>query len=344
VSAKPFPDRMKAVVLDSYTGAQALRLEERPVPKPGQDQVLVKVAASPINPSDLSFIHGLYGFQKPLPVVPGMEGSGTVVAAGSGLMARYLQGKRVACVSQSRGDGVWAEYALIASNSVLPLDSSVSLEQGAMSVVNPLTAVALLTIAEQGGHKAIVNTAAAGALGQMINRLGLSQGIRVINIVRREAQVDLLKQQGATDVLNSSSSDFAQQLRDLCHQYRVRLAFDAISGPMTVQLLDAMPPHSRVTIYGGFSLEAAPVWPGQVIFEDKAVDGFWLSAWMGEHNLLQNLLIWRRAQKLLPTVLRSEIRARYPLEAAAKALADYQDTMTGGKVLLVPAAEDPPLE
>ncbi|MCA9936179.1 MAG: zinc-binding dehydrogenase [Ardenticatenaceae bacterium] len=333
------PETMTAVILESYSGVTALHVEQRPLPKPGPHEVLVKVAASSINPSDLSFIEGMYGFRKPTPVVPGFEGAGTVVAGGasSGLMGRYLMGKRVACISQSEGDGVWAEYVATAVNYALPLDDSVSLEQGAMSVVNPLTAVALIEIAQNAGHKTIVNTAAAGALGQMINRLGQSAGIRVINIVRRDTQVELLQQRGADIVLNSSSPDFAQQLHDACHQHRARLAFDAIAGPMTLQLLEAMPIHGKVTVYGGLSLQPSMVSPAHTIFQSKSVDGFWLSKWLAKKNPLQSLLIWRRTQKLITTTLQSEIRARYSLQDAPKAVLAYQEQMTGGKVLIVPA-------
>ena len=169
------PDQMTAVVLDSYSGAEALRVEQRPVPKPGKDEVLVKVAASPINPSDLAFLDGNYGFDNPPPVVPGGEGSGTVVAVGPGSMGRYFLGKRVACLSNGERDGTWAEYVVASTKGgAFPLNKSVSLEQGAMSVINPLTASAFLEITNDGEHKAIVLTAAASALGQMVNRLGLS--------------------------------------------------------------------------------------------------------------------------------------------------------------------------
>ena len=210
------PNEMTAVVLDSYTGVNALRIERRPVPMPGPNEVLVKVAATPINPSDLTFLEGLYGFKKPTPVVPGFEGSGTVVSVGSGMMGRYLNGKRVACVSQEQGGGVWAEYMVTSTSLAFPLDSSVSLEQGAMSVTNPLTAMAFLTLAKEGHCKAIVQTAAASALGQMVNRLCKNEGIQMINIVRREAQKELLKEQGAEIVMNSNDANFSQQLRDVC--------------------------------------------------------------------------------------------------------------------------------
>jgi len=331
------PEQMTAVVLTSYSGVEGLRVEKRPVPKPGKNEVLVKVAASPINPSDLAFLEGLYGFKKPTPVVPGFEGSGTVVAAGAGLLGRYLHGKRVACVSQDQGDGVWAEYLVTATNYALPLSKSVSLEQGAMSVVNPLTAIAMVEIARTGGHQAIVLTAAASALGQMVNRLGQSEGVQVVNIVRRDEQVSLLKELGARVVLNSSEPDFGRQLRDTCRQHGIRLAFDAVAGPLTLQLLEAMPRHSKVTVFGGLSYEAVQAHPGHLIFQDKAIDGFWLTTWLARKSFVRLLLLWRRAQKLLSAELRSEIRTRRPLHDAKEAIEGYQNNMTGGKVLLIPA-------
>ncbi len=331
------PDNMTAVVLESYTGPEGLRIEQRPVPKPGNDEVLVKVTASPINPSDLAFLSGNYGFNNPPPVIPGGEGSGTVVAVGPGPMGRYFLGKRVACLNQGKGSGMWADYVVTsAKGGALPLAKSVSLEQGAMSIINPLTATAFLEIAKKGGHKTIVLTAAASSLGQMVNRLSRSEGLKVINVVRREAQVDLLKGQGATVVLNSSEADFNQQLHDACHRADAHLAFDAVAGPMTCQLLDALPEHSKVTVYSCLSRKAPQVGHDHIIFEDKAVNGFWLGPWISNLNLLQILLLWRRAQKLVATELKSEIRAQYPFQDAKKAVQEYLGQMTGGKILLRP--------
>ncbi len=330
------PEQMTVVVLDSYSGAEALRVEQRPVPKPGKDEVLVKIAASPINPSDLAVLTGHYGYKNLPPLIPGGEASGTVVAVGPGLMGRYFLGKQVACLSQ--GDtGVWAEYVVTTTKGgVFPLNKGVSLEQGAMSIINPLTASAFLQIIKQGGHKAIVLTAAASSVGQMIARSCQSAGIKVIRIVRRDAQVEMLKQRGSAIVLNSSDSDFCQRLHDICHQNQVHLALDAVAGSLTAQLLEALPPHSKVTVYGGLSEQAPQASLDQIIFQSKAIDGFWLVPWIEKKNLLQILLLWRRAQKLLGTDLKTEIRERYPFEDARQAVEDYQNHMTGGKVLLVP--------
>jgi NADPH:quinone reductase-like Zn-dependent oxidoreductase len=332
------PDQMTAVVLDSYSGFEALRVEQRPVPKPGADEVLVKVAASPINPSDLAFLDGEYGFKNPPPVVPGGEGSGTVVAVGPGMAGRYFLGKRVACLSQGNGSGMWAEYVVTsAKGGALPLAKSVSLEQGAMSMINPLTASAFLEIAKKGGHKTIVLTAAASALGQMVNRLGRSEGVQIINVVRRDAQVELLKEQGATIILNSSEADFDQQLHEACQQHDAHLAFDAVAGQMTLQLLDALPEHSKVTVYSCLSYEATQAGADHLIFEDKAVDGFWMGPWINNKNLIQILMLWRRAQKLMANELKSKIRARYPLQEAQKAVQEYLSQMTAGKILPSPS-------
>src|SRR5210317_794314 len=104
------PDTMTVAVLNAYEGADALSIEQRPVPSPGRDEVLVKVAFSPINPSDLATLKGHYGFKDPTPIVPGGEGSGEVVSAGPGFMANYFMGKKVACAGWGAGGGVWSEY------------------------------------------------------------------------------------------------------------------------------------------------------------------------------------------------------------------------------------------
>lgn len=145
-----------------------------------------------------------------------------------------------------------------------------------------------------------------------------------------------MKEQGATVVLNSSDADFDQQLHDACHQADAHLAFDAVAGSMTRQLLDALPEHSKVIVYSCLSYEAAQAGADHLVFEDKAVEGFWLGPWINNKNLIQILMLWRRAQKLMAKELKSEIRVQYPLQEAKRAVEDYLSQMTGGKVLLRP--------
>ncbi len=331
------PTTMRAVQLSAYDG-QSLNVADVPVPQPASGQVLVKVTASPINPSDVMFLRGVYGFKKPLPATPGFEGSGTVVASGGGMMAQLLRGKRVACAAadpDTKG-GMWAEYIAASAQMCVPLRKEVSLDQGAMMLVNPLTAWALVEEAQRGHHRAAIQTAAASALGRMMVRLAQRAGLPVINIVRRQEQVDLLRSLGAEHVLNSSDAGFDAQLKDLARRLRATIAFDAVAGEMTARVLRAQPPRSRILVYGGLSLAAAQAYPGSLIFESKRMEGFWLSGWLRKKSMLARFRTAREVQKLLASELKSEVRAKVPLEQVPKALADYSAHMTGGKFLVTP--------
>ncbi|MGQ0551389.1 MAG: zinc-binding dehydrogenase [Armatimonadota bacterium] len=328
---------MRALELRAYdAAAPSLALVQKPVPRPGPGQVLVRIAASPINPSDLAFVRGMYGARKPLPVTPGVEASGTVVAAGKGLYPRFLVGKRVACVA-GEGDGAWAEYMVTRAMLCMPLPSSVSLETGAMTFVNPLTAWALMEIARKEGRRGVVQTAAASALGRMVLRLGKRRRTPVIHVVRRLSQVELLRGlgAGADMVLDSSQPDFDERLRAAAHRWHATIAFDAVAGPLTGRILQAMPRRSRVIVYGGLSLEACRVDARQFIFEHKRIEGFWLSqpAPLSTIDLLRGMAAVRSG---LAADFQSEVRLRLPLEAAAQGLEQYAARMTEGKVLLTP--------
>lgn len=330
------PSRMRALLLRSYEGLAGLEVAERPVPRPGRGEVLVRIAASPVNPSDLAFLLGLYAYRKELPTVPGIEASGTVVEAGRGLVGRRLVGKRVACAASDSRDGTWAQYAVVRALHCLPLPARVTDQQGAMALVNPLTAWGLMQVSRKRRARAVVNTAAASALGRMILRLSSRFGIEVVHVVRREEQAELLRSQGARYVLNSADPEFDRRLLELCAALPVRLAFDAVGGSMTGRLLTALPRGGRVTLYGALSLEPCSLPPGPIVFEEKVLDGFYLPNWLAGKNPLAALRTRRAVARLLDTDLRSEVRERVSLPEAPRALADYVRSMTEGKVLLVP--------
>ena len=328
------PDKMKALVLSEF--GKPLILQQVAVPKPERGQILIKIDSSPINPSDNSFIRGMYQTKKVLPVIAGFEASGTVVASGSDLMSKRLLGKRVACLAPTDGNGTWAEYMVTGKNSAIPLKKDVDTEQGSMLLVNPLSVMAMVDIAKKGKHKAIANTAAASALGQMLNTVCLDKKISLVNIVRREDQVELLKSQGAKYVVNSSANDFKHELTDIFSRLGVSLAFDAIAGPMTFDLSEALPAESEIMIYGGLSELPAYIHPGKLIFERKKVSGFWLSEWITHQPVLKLLYIFHKIQKYISTSHRTKIRERVALVEVNDRLYHYLEHMTAGKILVKP--------
>ncbi|MCS6920011.1 MAG: zinc-binding dehydrogenase [Fimbriimonadales bacterium] len=330
------PETMQAAVLHAYDGApDSLRVEPRPVPKPERGLVLVKMRAAPINPSDLMFLKGFYGVQKPLPVVPGWEGMGRVAATGDDWLSRQLLGKRVACAAPNQHDGTWAEYMLTSATRCVPLSDAIPDEQGAMLIVNPLTAWALMDIARKDGKRAFVQTAAASALGRMLLRLSQHFGLEGIHIVRREEQVELLRSMGAAHVLNSETPDFDARLRELCRQLDARIAFEAVSGMLAARVLKAMPEGSRLILYGALSESPLMADPRDLIFQRKRVEGFWLADWLSGRSVIGQLKLGKQIQNALGDLLHSEVAARYPLSEVHRALHDYQQSMTAGKRLIV---------
>jgi NADPH:quinone reductase-like Zn-dependent oxidoreductase len=332
---------MRALVLTAYDGRpESLRVETLPVPQPEAGQVLVRMSASPINPSDLLFVRGQYGERKAPPTVPGFEGSGTVVAAG-GLTGRLLVGRRVACVAPWEGNGLWAEYAVVGLAQCLPLRAHITDEQGASLFVNPFTAWLLMERARAGEHVALAQTAAAGSLGRMLLALSLRRKVPMVHVARRAEQVEELRKLGAEHVLSSDEPEFEERLRLLCHQLKVTQAFDAVGGRMTGQLLHALPEGGTVTVHGSLSGQECRVDPGDLIFGGKKVDGFWLAGWARKGFGREQLKALVGVPGLVGREMETPVRARLPLESAGEAVGIASADMTTGKVLFVPGQGAP---
>jgi NADPH2:quinone reductase len=236
------------------SGQLEITLQSVPPPEPGEDDVLISVEATPINPSDLGLLFAGADLSqarniqrdgatllsapiepaqlaklgarldKPLPV--GNEGAGKVIRAGSSDAAQALLGKTVAVL----GGAMYAQYRCVPAASCLVLPEGVTAREGASCFVNPLTALGMVETMKLDGHSAIVHTAAASNLGQMLNKLCDADSIPLVNVVRSEAQADLLRGLGARYVCNSSDSDFMDRLTDTLEQTRATIAFDAIAG------------------------------------------------------------------------------------------------------------------
>jgi NADPH:quinone reductase-like Zn-dependent oxidoreductase len=230
-------------------GRLTLSLEEVTTTDPGDDEVVVRIEATPINPSDLGLLLGpadvstaaqdgplratLSVPQQRLTMVAarigqslpvGNEGAGTVVAAGRN--AAGLQGKLVGMA----GGSMYADYRKLRARDVTPLPAGATAADGASIFVNPLTALGFVETARSEGHKAIVHTAAASNLGQMLQKICLADGVPLVNIVRSQQQVDLLHGIGATSVLNSQDADFFDRLTDAIAAVGATIAFDALGG------------------------------------------------------------------------------------------------------------------
>ena len=341
--SEPIPAEAPALLIERYDAdltraIRSLRVTRRPVAQPGPGQVLIRIEAAPCNPSDLLFLQGLYGVSKPLPTVPGWEGAGTVVASGGGWLGRRLVGKRVACAGQTDGDGTWARYYLTQARTCVPLQRGLDLERGATLIINPLTAIGLMEEARRFGAQAVIQTAGASQVGRMVLRLASDAGLPLVNVVRRDEQVELLRSLGAEHVLNSESDAFDEDLGQLCSDLRVTVAFEAVAGDMTGRLLEAMPRGSAAIVYGALSEQpCGAINPIGVIFERKRVEGFYLGDWLQRRGLLSMLRLTSRARRLVRDGgLDTQVQRHAGFDEAVEALLQYQQNMTDGKVLIRP--------
>jgi NADPH:quinone reductase-like Zn-dependent oxidoreductase len=332
------PEKMVAVHLEKPGGPLTFRTISVPAPKDGE--VLVKMSAAPINPSDLQRINSVTGEQEVSSFVPGIEGSGTVIAVGKGLLARLWMGKRVACSSVHADSGTWAEYMATSASFCFPIPKGISDEQGSMLLVNPMTALAFFDIISHEKHRAVVNSAAAGALGNMVRILGIKYNIPVINVVRNDKQARNLIESGTEYVLNSSDSEFADKLRLLSKELSATLALDPVSGSYTQQLLEALPYGSTIIIYGNLSGTGEGTTLRPLLLENKKLNGFYLANWMRDNGMLKTIHNLYKVRQLLKSDLRITVQKRFPLDKAQLAIDAYLGNMTAGKILLIPGSNE----
>ena len=313
-----------------------LVIESVPVPEPGPGEVLVKMSASPINPSDLANLSGNY-LARSWPFTPGLEGSGTIVKAGKGLLPVVRKGKRVACSPNPGEDGTWAEYMKTSAMRTVPLPGDVDMEQGAMMLINPMTAMAFIQMARDGNHAAMVNNAAASALGKMLIRLAGLQSIPLISIVRKQEQVKALKAMGGIHVLNSSDASFEEELKTISRQMKATLFLDAVTGDETERLLRAAPDGSTLVAYARLSGDPIKADPADLIRHEKTMVGFQLGNWLQSKNTLEKIRFVSRVKKQLSTSLSSQVHRTCSLEEVNEGIRIYRENMSRGKILLVHA-------
>jgi NADPH:quinone reductase len=355
-----------------------LSLAEVSVPAPEPHQVVVRVEAAPINPSDLGLLFagadlgrvtaagtpGRPVVTAPLPagaaraaaaragqsLPAGNEGAGTVVAAGSSDAAQALLGRAVAIA----GGGMYAQYRCVAAAACLELPAGATAADGAGAFVNPMTALGMIETMRMEGHTALVHTAAASNLGQMLNRLCLEEQVPLVSIVRSAAQADLLRAAGATWVCDSTAAPFTAGLTEALSATKATIAFDAIGGGrLASQILTAMeaalsagaefsrygsPVHKQVYIYGG--LDRGPTELTRGFGMAWSVGGWLLTPFLQKAGRERVASMRQRVAAGLTTTFASRYTGEVSLAGALglDAIAAYGRQATGRKYLITPNA------
>ena len=353
-------------------GTLTVAIEDVTFPEPTGNQVLVKMEAAPINPSDLAILVGAadmenasYSAGKFVAKMPepfnsgskarhglklpaGNEGAGTVVAVGDGDAAKALMGQRVSCVPGN----AYSQYCIADAAMCLPLGDH-SAEDGASAFVNPMTALGFVETARMDGQDAILHTVGASNLGQMLTRICKEDGIGLVNIVRKDDQVDLLKEIGSTHVVNSSDDDFMEQLCAAIEDTGAFYGFDPIGGGQTVDTVFkamervAVKQMTEFSRYGSNQPKRMFIYgrldTGVTTLSPSYGFGWTLSGWL-LFPFLQAAGIdtvsrmRKRVLENLTTTFASHYKTRVNLEEmlTKEAVTDYRAMKTGEKYLVTP--------
>ncbi|MEN2785385.1 zinc-binding dehydrogenase [Sphingomonas qilianensis] len=354
-------------------GRLELALRTVPVTAPGDDEVLIRVDAAPINPSDLGVMLTVAdsdafeaGDNAASAVIPeamrrhvaarqgisipiGNEGAGLVVAAGASPAAQALLGKTVALA----GGGMYATYRTAKAVACMIVPEGTSAEEGASSFVNPLTALSMIGTMRLDGYKALIHTAAASNLGQMLVKLCLAEGVELVNIVRSAEQVALLQSLGAKYVVDSSQPDFMKALTEAIAETQAFLAFDAIGGGrLAGQILTAMEAaalktqkangpygstqYKQVYLYGG--LNTAPTELNRGFGMSWGIGGYLLTYFLQRVGQEETTKLRDRVARELKTTFASAYTSRITLQQAIEpaTIAAYNRRATGAKYLITP--------
>ena len=359
------------------SGELEISLVDVPTPEPGPDEVVVRVEAAPINPSDLGLLIGAADMStakasggKDAPVITakvpegamramagrldesmpvGNEGAGVVIKTGSSDAAKALMGKTVAMI----GGAMYAQYRTLKVRECLPLSAGTTPAEGASCFVNPLTALGMTETMRREGHKALVHTAAASNLGQMLNKICIKDGIPLVNIVRSKEQADILHKIGAKHVVDSSAPSFLGDLTNALVETGATIAFDAIGGgKLASQILTAMEiainktakdysrygsnVHKQVYVYGG--LDIRPIELPRGFGMAWGVGGWLLFPFLMKIGQADGAKLRQRVVDELKTTFASHYTKVVSLSEALDPanIAVYAKRATGEKFLIAP--------
>lgn len=330
------PPRMKrAFLVEGAKDIASAKLEVQEVetPKPQHGEVLVKIAAAPINPSD----DGQWKNPRVSKATPiGIEGSGIVVASGGGPFTSGLLGKKVSVTLTSRGGGTYAQYVTAkAATEVHLLPQDMPVEDGCAFMINPWTVVGILETVREAGGKAFIQTAAASQLGMMLVKLCQKEGVTLVNLVRRSEQKDTLMKLGVKEehiVITGDSDEWKAKLAALIEQFKIKHAFDAVAGGMTGTLLSMLPPKGSIWVYGRLAPEpVGNIDPLDLIYRGKQVRGFLLTGWLMSGGPLKALKRYRSLTKTVRDNLQTIFASDFQDVSMENMQAEYVKFCAEGK-------------
>jgi trans-2-enoyl-CoA reductase len=322
---------LKAAIYETHgIPAEVLRIVEQAWPEPTPNEVVVRMAAAPINPADLNAIEGKYPVRPTLPATPGMEGSGAVVEVGSAV--RNLDVGALVILPHSLG--TWREACAVPAEKLVVVPDGIEPVQAAMLKVNPVTAWRMLHdfVSLKPGDWVIQNAANSGA-GRAVTQIARELGFKTVNIVRRAELVEELRAEGS-DVVLVDGEHLREEVAAATQRAPIRLALNAVGGESALRMAKTLAPEATIVTYGAMSLQPMCIPNGMLIFKNLRFTGFWVNKWYDGATAQE------RAETFAPLfamaqrgLLRAKVEKTYPLSGAKAAVAHASQSKRSGKIV-----------
>lgn len=308
---------------------EVLQLRESAVPNPKPHEVLIRVKARNINPSDIMFVRGMYGITPKLPSSAGFEASGIVEQGDE--TGKVKAGTR----AMFTAIGTWKEFVCVPAALVIPIPPQMPDEVACQAFVNPMTAYGMI---EESGLQAgdwLLITAGASAFGKFAIQMAKAKGIKVAATVRHDAQKEVLEKLGADLVINTETEKIQRVVPEKT-EGGVHVIFDAVGGMLGAKALACLRPKGKMMVFGALALENMPVNSGLLIFKNLKIEGFWLSTWMEEMAADARMKAFQTVFGFLMNEnSQVDIEAKFPLSDFKAAIEAYERPGRNGKILLV---------
>ncbi len=307
-------------------------VEVADLPAPGPGQVVVEVAAGPINPAEILIMKGEYAATPPLPAPLGIEGAGTIAAIGPDVTSVAV-GDKVMTLARTN----WVERLMMTEAEVIKLDPAIDLEQAAMLKVNPATAFLMLRdyVDLKPGDWVIQNTGNSG-VGTSLIRLAKARGLKTVSLVRRQSAVDYCLGQGG-DVALIDGDEIVDRVKEATGGADIRLGIDAVAGEAVIRLASCLADGGVVVNYGMLSGDPCMLTTDQTVFQSKSLTGFWLAKKLGGMARPDVEALYAELTGFVADgSISVPIEARYTLDQISEAVAHAEREGRGGKILMLP--------
>jgi len=298
-------------------------------PEPGKGEIRLKLVLSPIHNHDLATIRGTYGIKPPLPAVGGSEMVGVVDAIGEGVTG-ISPGQRMTTMLR----GAWAQFAIAPAASAIPIPPNVPDEVAAQLIAMPLSAMILFDELHAPAGSWVVQNAANGAVGRNFMRIAQAAGVNVVNLVRRDSSVAEMKSFGAQHVVNTENADWEKQIRDMAGSGDIVAVVDSVCDANSTQLNALLARGGQHVVFGALAAHALVLNPGNLIFKESTVRGFWMTSWV-EHATNEQRVgaIMKLVGLAMNGTLALPVGSVHPLADSTAALKAAETPGRPGKVL-----------